>query len=434
MKNVLLILWLPLLFFCIPLNTNAQNGWVSYNIPVPGGGPFHFANVNTGMVVGKYVYYRTIDGGSTWSTDSVPYPHNFNDYTAVHFINANTGWLGMSYHVSSLAGGVIYKTTDRGTTWLSPVGVFSGVRAIKFLNDNTGYAATGSIPMFHTEGAVYKTTDGGTSWGSVGSAGYTVDVSFINVNTGWAIGFSGCDVCPQIDIMIKTTNGGDNWTTLINDTSHFYDALKRVQFIDQNTGYLIKDKLYKSTNGGVNWILLDTSLAKNLFFLNKDTGWVSRWSSGNIYRTNDGGATWSIQNTPAAGVNGSIQFFDALTGWAMANNTTLLKTGTGGVTSISHLSSELPSRFSLQQNYPNPFNPSTSIRFEIPLSVRGEKSKVKLSVYDIAGKEVGILVNIELQPGVYEYGFDGSGLGSGVYFYKLTTNTFSETKRMVLVK
>src|SRR5690606_7008888 len=106
----------------------------------------------------------------------------------------------------------------------------------------------------------------------------------------------------------------------------------------------------------------------------------------------------------------------------------------GGYTSISHLSSELPSHFSLHQNYPNPFNPTTSIRFEVPSSVRGERSKVKLSVYDIAGKEVGVLVNSELQPGVYEYSFDGSGLGSGVYFYKLESNNFTETKRMVLVK
>jgi len=100
--------------------------------------------------------------------------------------------------------------------------------------------------------------------------------------------------------------------------------------------------------------------------------------------------------------------------------------------SIINHGSNFPSNFVLHQNYPNPFNPATTIRFEIPSSVRGEK--VKLSVYDIAGKEVGVLVNSELQPGVYEYNFDGSGLGSGVYFYKLQSGDFIQTRRMVLVK
>src|SRR5690606_1866588 len=165
-----------------------------------------------------------------------------------------------------------------------------------------------------------------------------------------------------------------------------------------------------------------------------DTGWVTSSPTGKIFRTNDGGDNWSIQNTGQTGITGKIFFINALTGWAQVNSTTILKTTTGGVTSIQNISNEIPAVFSLHQNYPNPFNPTTSIRFEIPSSVRGERSKVKLSVYDIAGKEVVVLVNSELQPGVYEYGFDGSGLGSGVYFYKLTTNTFSETKRMVLVK
>jgi hypothetical protein len=96
---------------------------------------------------------------------------------------------------------------------------------------------------------------------------------------------------------------------------------------------------------------------------------------------------------------------------------------------IVNLSSEIPGKYSLHQNYPNPFNPSTSIRFDLP-----KQGFVSLKVFDISGREVAELVKEELSAGVYEYNFDGSELGSGVYFYKLTTNNFSETKRMVLVK
>ena len=101
---------------------------------------------------------------------------------------------------------------------------------------------------------------------------------------------------------------------------------------------------------------------------------------------------------------------------------------------ITPISSEVPESFRLHQNYPNPFNPATKIRFEIPLSVRGEKSEVRLSVYDIAGKEVARLVNEELQPGIYEYEFNGANLSSGMYFYRLEAGDFIETRKMVLVK
>jgi uncharacterized delta-60 repeat protein len=85
--------------------------------------------------------------------------------------------------------------------------------------------------------------------------------------------------------------------------------------------------------------------------------------------------------------------------------------------------------FSLEQNYPNPFNPSTNIRYSI---VNG--TNVRLSVYDITGKEVVVLVDEAQQKGTYEILFNASALSSGVYFYKLVTNEFSDVRRMSLVK
>lgn len=98
-------------------------------------------------------------------------------------------------------------------------------------------------------------------------------------------------------------------------------------------------------------------------------------------------------------------------------------TGTGTI------SSEIPSEFSLSQNYPNPFNPSTTIGFNIP-----SNSKVNLVVFNSAGQQVAELVNENLNAGTYEYKFDAGKLTSGVYFYRLTTDNFTETKKMILVK
>ena len=96
---------------------------------------------------------------------------------------------------------------------------------------------------------------------------------------------------------------------------------------------------------------------------------------------------------------------------------------------IQNISSQIPDGFSLKQNYPNPFNPSTKIEFNIKSS-----GYVKLAVYDMLGKEVGTLVNGDLTPGTYQYTFEAQSLPSGVYFYKLETNGFTETKRMILLK
>ena len=85
--------------------------------------------------------------------------------------------------------------------------------------------------------------------------------------------------------------------------------------------------------------------------------------------------------------------------------------------------------FNLHNNYPNPFNPSTKIRFDIT-----EKTNVKIVVYNSAGMEITVLVNSELSAGKYESSFTALNLPSGVYFYKLITESFTDTKKMILLK
>jgi uncharacterized delta-60 repeat protein len=100
---------------------------------------------------------------------------------------------------------------------------------------------------------------------------------------------------------------------------------------------------------------------------------------------------------------------------------------------IHPVSSEIPHIFSLEQNYPNPFNPSTKIQFSIPNTATDLRA-VKLEVFDISGKLIKTLVNDNLTAGVYEINFHAADLSSGTYFYQLTTNNFTETKKMVLIK
>lgn len=112
-----------------------------------------------------------------------------------------------------------------------------------------------------------------------------------------------------------------------------------------------------------------------------------------------------------------------------------LKYGDTSFTGILKTTSEIPERFELFHNYPNPFNPSTKIRFSIPADSRlCGNDNVLLKVYDVLGREVQTLVNEQLQPGSYEVEFIGTEYSSGVYYYVLSTDSFSETKKMVLLK
>ena len=104
------------------------------------------------------------------------------------------------------------------------------------------------------------------------------------------------------------------------------------------------------------------------------------------------------------------------------------KIQSSGLTGFTN-TGEIPESFKLDQNYPNPFNPSTRISFSI-----AEKSNVTLKVYDAGGSEVKTLLNSEMQAGRHTVQFNAGSLSSGIYFYTLQANGFSETRKMILVK
>jgi hypothetical protein len=108
--------------------------------------------------------------------------------------------------------------------------------------------------------------------------------------------------------------------------------------------------------------------------------------------------------------------------------------GDNPLVGIEPISGNLPKSFSLEQNYPNPFNPVTKIRYSIPFSADGNSVNVRLSVHDLAGKEISILVNGMQNSGEYEIVFEGGGLSSGVYLYSLRAGEYKDTRKMILIK
>ncbi len=129
----------------------------------------------------------------------------------------------------------------------------------------------------------------------------------------------------------------------------------------------------------------------------------------------------------ALAIDGSGNVF--ITGGSYGSNSDFATIKYGQTVGVQQVSGEIPEKYVLSQNYPNPFNPSTQINFSLP-----NDSFVKITVFDALGKEVEKLADKQMSAGNYKIDFDASKLTSGIYFYKIQTDEFTDTKKMILVK
>jgi hypothetical protein len=157
--------------------------------------------------------------------------------------------------------------------------------------------------------------------------------------------------------------------------------------------------------------------------------YVCGWN-GMMYRSDDSGATWTRQLTGTTSELRGMSFIDEQHGVAVGSNGTVLWLDGMDVTGADDGEPViLPERFVLEQNYPNPFNPSTTISF-----VLDHTAPVSVKIYDLLGREVGLLVDEVLPPGRYERVWNASGQASGVYYYRLSSGSRSVTRKLLLVR
>jgi photosystem II stability/assembly factor-like uncharacterized protein len=419
---------------------NAQSGWV----PQSSGtrkylAAVFFTDANTGTVVGDSgTILHTTDSGGTWASQSsgTNYP-----LTGVHFTDANTGTAvgGGSDSLSLSPTAIILRTTNGGGTWTSQSTVLAHNRLIGvyFTDANTG-TAVGRV------GTILRTTNGGTSWTSQPSEtpGDLAGVCFTDANTGIAV---GSYATTGNGVILRTTNGGSTWWNQpldpANGTTRF-PGLHGVSFSDTNTGTAVGSSgtIFRTTNGGAVWKSQSsptTSWLHGVHFTDADTGTAVGGAYDSflnpfaiILRTTDGGATWTNQSSGTKSWLNGVHFTDANTGTAVGDLGTILRTTTGGETWVSvDQEPDAPRQFTLGQNYPNPFNPSTTIRYGLP-----HRCQVTLTVFNTLGQRVALLQNGEQEAGYHDVQFNGSGLSSGVYFYRLRAGDLVETKRLLLIR
>jgi hypothetical protein len=188
--------------------------------------------------------------------------------------------------------------------------------------------------------------------------------------------------------------------------------------------------IFRSTNGGRTWLhpyannrvvgIVKSQVSLSTLFAASEEG---------ILKSTDFGATWTIYNNalPTRRLTSLII--------SPYSDTMFVSTETHGVLKVwnfltdVNVSPTLPERTELFQNYPNPFNPTTTIGFKVQSS-----GFVSLKVFDLLGREVATLANEERQPGEYSMTFDASNLPSGVYLYKMTSGSFTDVKKLILVR
>ncbi|MFA7361469.1 MAG: T9SS type A sorting domain-containing protein [Candidatus Kapaibacterium sp.] len=158
--------------------------------------------------------------------------------------------------------------------------------------------------------------------------------------------------------------------------------------------------------------------------------WV--WESGfhnTVSNTIPGGAaSWNSLITSSDTVYSYVITVPGIYNYECTFHSGMTGSFTAAVTGLQQIG-EIPISYSLSQNYPNPFNPVTKINFSLPLN-----NLVQIKVYDVTGKEVAELLNNNLNAGEYSVSFDASKLTSGVYFYKLSSGSFTDVKKMLLIK
>ncbi len=192
-------------------------------------------------------------------------------------------------------------------------------------------------------------------------------------------------------------------------------------------GVLAPDSIgvFTSTNGGTTWTSLITLKASTTpqIGVNSTTNLSTAASQSEFTPT---AAQWGTKIFLMPNGTNQVRF----TGYSVFGNDAFIDDITaGGPVGIGTPLTVAPEKFELMQNYPNPFNPITKINFTIP-----KNGFVSLKIYDVLGKEVANLVNNDLTAGIYAYDFNASALASGMYFYRLESNGFTDTKRMMLIK
>jgi photosystem II stability/assembly factor-like uncharacterized protein len=362
--------------------TNSGSNWSIVNSGLPEIQYLHISAIdeNTAWISGGTQgakLYKTTNGGLNWIEQFYTQPYWINN---LHFFDANTGIFLRDPPGGNFDTCGFFITRNGGTNWLySPNSPITTI-----LTDNCMGVLDTNFVWFCDNDKLYKLTGGlNGTWQSylINGFAFTSQTEFINTNTGFATNSIK---------LLKTIDGGNNWNEIFNNLGSGSLSLTSVP--------------------GSNMLIATSNLSLRMSYTLGNT-----WEPLITYQYSDSIYMWYAD----AADSNSI--------WVAVNKGRLYKYNFAYI-GINQLGTEVPGGFDLYQNYPNPFNPSTKIRFDLPAA-----GDVRFIVYDLLGRSVFELNEYKAQ-GFYEINFDGSALASGVYYYRIESGKYNETRKMILLK
>jgi len=360
-----------------------------------------FTSNGTDLYAGTgFGIYKALNNGTNW----IPSGMNANSISSIALAP------GKIYAVLSVLDGV-YMSTNNGITFanINPVTNPSNVVATR---NNYVY-----VGFLETNPGLYYTTNNGSNWIYTSLRNEYIQSLLISNNYMY---------CGTISHGVYySTDYGENWTQ-----SNLNNRTVRSIALKGNYAYAGTEigGVYISSDNGINWNQTNMN-NKSIFAVASEGNYLFAGTFGEgIFLSTNNGDTWIQKNQGLGNLYAN--------GFIVHNNYVYAGTNDGiwrrslqEIISINPISSKIPKEYKLYQNYPNPFNPTTTIKSAVPRA-----SSIKISVFDVSGREVETLVNEQLQPGTYSTQWNASAYSSGVYFYKIQSGEFSETKRMLLLK
>lgn len=426
-------------------------------VAVDSAGNFYIAvialtNTNGNGTIGVY---KSTDGGVTFPTAVIASQTGSEDKEYIasdltpgspYYNNLYMSWTSFSSNIVNL----LTKSTDGGISWTAGIEINDvnnvGQGSDLAIGLNGDVYVTWLTGDFNNDIIMFdKSVDGGESMGTdvvvgqgttpnipITSSGVTfpsiaTDISGSsyrgNIYVTWCDARNG-----DPDIFIsRSTNRGVNWSAplRVNDDAVSNGKLQCWPWIEVNDSGKISIVYYDSRNTSSNTII-DAYLA-----LSTDGG-----VSFTNYRL-------STQSFPTNAPNTAVRFGDYIgidyykdrivPVWtderAGGTNSEAYTAIVSTPVNVNTIVNSIPDKFRLGQNYPNPFNPETKISYSLPSA-----QFITLKIFDIMGREVESLVNQKQSAGNYEVTFTGNNISSGIYFYRLQTENYSDTKRMILLK
>lgn len=343
--------------------------------------------------------YRTTDNGASWT--------QLTDSSIIALAADSQGDL-------FAAGGGVFRSTDNGESWMERDTGLTDYMVGALMIDSAGYMLVGT-----RDSGVFRSTDNGNHWEQTNNGIPKAVIDFAkNPRNGdyYAVSPAGVQ---------RSTNGGLNWTQ-----TGFTGAYGRALASSSNGTILLGISgggVQRSTDNGGTWT--STGLVSVFSLLITSNGNIFAGGYDGIYHSKSDSIQW-IADTTGLTNQRVLKIRQSPSGY--------LFIGTFGdgvfrsvepITSVREDHDLSPTDFLLQQNYPNPFNSMTTIQYSLKRT-----SPVMLRVFDMLGREIATLADGKSEAGTHSLRWDAARVASGVYYYQLRTSSFTETKKLLLMK